>query len=162
EKAARKLLGDEIAGGASKATLWGSRLALDILAEGTARQNPEYESRLAKTALDLVRLSEPEPIARLGAIYHHDLTVIFQEVIEDRLGQADFWRQRGAWLLLMSLADRDINWAKEMLERWWPREPSKQQLLLLQGNYSWRPWLVRKFVDVLPHCNPISFRPFLQ
>jgi len=158
DKAAGKLLDDELAGEASKATLWGSRLALDILADGTARQNPGYQSRLAKTALELVRLVDPELAAQLAAIYHEDMTGIFREVIADRLGQSDFWKQLGAWLLLMSLADQDVPWAMQIVEERWPSDITQQEKLLLSRRANpMRPWWVMKLIQVLPHCDPRSF-----
>ena len=157
DKVAEKLFNDETAGACAKRMLWGSRLALDILVEGTAKQNPEYESRLARVALELVRVPDPETAAQLAAIYYSDLIEVFQEVIEDRLGQSEFQRQRGAWLLLMSLSDRDIDWARGILEHHWPREPERQQtLLLLRGNSPWRSWSMTKLVDILPHCDPFG------
>lgn len=158
DKGASKLFSDETAGATSKAILWGSRLALDILTEGTVRQNPEYESRLAKIALALVRVADLEAAARLAAIYHSDLTQVFKEAVGDWIDQSDFSRQRGAWLLLMSLADRDVEWAMQMLERLWPQEPAKQQVLLLsRRNSPMRSWSIAKLVDIIPSCDPIGF-----
>ena len=157
DKEASELFSNETAGAASEVVLWGSRLALDILVEGTARQNPAYESRLARIALKLVRVSDPEAAVRLATIHHSGLKKVFQEVIEDRFGQSEFSRQRGAWLLLMSLADRNVDWAEQILERQWPSEPAKQQALLLsRGNSPMQLWSIAKLVEVLPHCDPVS------
>ncbi len=117
EEASRQILADETAGRAANAVLWGSRLALDILADGTARQYPSYEVRFTRIALQLARLPDAGHCAQLAAIFHDDLKDLFLEVIEDRLGQASFWAQLGGWHLLTSLADRDIAWALQASRR---------------------------------------------
>jgi len=111
EVIASRILGDEIAGRAARFVSWGSRLALDILVDGTARQYPEYELRLVKIALELLKSGDTEAHARLAAVYHPELGDSYCASLSDRLGQSNFWLQLGGWQLLMGLADRGITWA---------------------------------------------------
>ena len=111
-KGRRPHLRDPLGGQAAKVVYWGSRLALEILTDGTARQYPEYEVRLTRLALELVKISDVEVSARLAAVCHDDLADLYREAIDDRFGQANFWQRLGAWNLLLSLAERDVAWAK--------------------------------------------------
>ena len=163
ETAAHGIVANGVAAAAAKAALWGSRLALDILSDGTARQNPEYEARLVRTALELVWLADPEAAARLAAVYHPDLSDLFRERIEDRLGQVEFMRQRGAWWLLMNLADRGVDWARETAEAGWPADLARREaLLLLRGDGPWGPYSSSKLVQAIPYCDPATFRRALH
>src|SRR5262245_2421854 len=158
DKACAEIVADETAGRAAKAVLLGSRLALDIVADGTARQDLSYELRFARIALQLVRLADEESCARLASVFHDDLKGLYVEVIEDRLGQTSLWSQLGAWYLLMSLADRDVPWAIQMLETDWPRDGDTQRsILFARGRRSLSKWALTKLADLAPKIEPLSF-----
>src|SRR6185436_2800529 len=116
DRACAEIIRDETAGRAAKAVLWGSRLALDILADGTARQHPGYELQFARIALQLIRFGDPETCALLASVFHDDLQESYLEAIEDRLGQTSVWSQLGAWHLVISLAERDLAWAIDLAQ----------------------------------------------
>ena len=122
EMVSERVIGSLTSGKAAKAVLWGSRLSIDILSDGTARQFPEYEIRLARIALELLCGSDVESSIRLAAVYHEDLSELFREAVVDRLGQANFWAQLSAWHLLLSLAERGVAWALELLQAKWPQD----------------------------------------
>lgn len=111
-----EMMGSSVAGQAGHDVLLGSRLALDILTDGTARQHPGYELRFTRLALELLKQSDFSLAATLGSVYHVGLKSVYQEAIQDRLGQQSFEAQIGAWRLLANLADRGSAWAAELLD----------------------------------------------
>jgi len=160
---AKSILRNDIASFAAQATRWGSRIALDILSDGSPRQNPDYEQRLARKALELLRIGDPEAATRLSTVYHEDLKQCFLDAVEDRLGQSDFWRQYGTWFLIMSLADREVDWAVKMIECRWPSDRDQQwELLNAREESGLQPWYIEKLVLVWPYKDvrsvPIELR----
>lgn len=152
---ATNILGDARAGRAAKATMWGSRLALDILSDGTARQYPEYEIRLVRIALQLVKTGDPEICARLAFVYNADLREMYHDVIEDGFGRGNVWRQVGAWSLVMNLADRGIDWAYEYLKKAWPEGVEYQSVLLFSGKPAApKDWWLKKALEFAPRSEP--------
>lgn len=115
EAAAAEIFSDPVAGQASRAILWGSRLALDVLNDGSARQNPGVEVVFVRRALQLVKFCDVELLARLGAAYHEDLDNLFREEIISALRVGDSDRQ-GALLLLIFLASREVAWAGKLFD----------------------------------------------
>ncbi|HLK91066.1 MAG TPA: hypothetical protein VKZ18_14305 [Polyangia bacterium] len=152
-----EIIGDEAAARAAAAVLWGSRVALDVLSDGTARQYPGYESQLVAIALRLVRLDEYESAAQLAAIFHDDLKDLFLDAIADRLGQANVSARVGALHLLAALADRGIEWARELILRRWPGDDRTRAAILMVHNRPRIPvWAEEKFAQVAASSAPMS------
>jgi hypothetical protein len=157
ELVAGRILSDEVAGRAARAGLWGSRLALDILMDGTAHQYPEYELRLIRIGMELAKTPDVQSCARLASIYHDDMRDVYRDVIEDRLGQSNFWLQLGGWYLLMSLADRGVQWANKHLDDIWPTDVrQREELLFSRGRTVSRKWWLERVVELAPNISPWS------
>ena len=156
ERVGSRILGDDLAGQAARIVCWGSRLALDVLTDGTARQYPEYELRLIKIAIELVKFGDVEAFTRLAAIYHDDLQDSYRAAIADRLGQSSFWSQVGGWYVLMGLAERDVDWATEELNTKWPKNVTQQRILLFgRGRVALSKWWLTKWFEVAPKLPPL-------
>lgn len=143
---------DKVAG----ATLAGSRLALDILDDGVAREKPNYLRSLARIALRLLELPDTEANSKLAAIYDpQHLASMFRDALRDHLGQINFYQRAGAWVVLRSLADRTIPWAEELADTNWPEDVSRQLLIMTQsrGSISGR-WSTNKMIQIIPKTNP--------
>lgn len=154
-----RILNDYTMATVAKATLWGSRLALDILSDGTARQHPEYELRLAKLALFLIKIPDTETTAHLASIYNNDLLELFQETVNDELEKHNFQQKYGSWQLLMNLADRNIQWAEELIQKNWPKDPEQQATLLFsRGTTLFQKWSTIKLMNLVPLHPPEWFQ----
>jgi hypothetical protein len=132
ETACEEIVRDKTAAQASKAVLWGSRLALDILSDGTARQYPGKEYLFARIALQLVRLPDAEIAARLASVFHEELTDLYIEVVNDRLARTKLWERMGAFQLLTSLADLEVSWALQILTAEWPNDSIFETALFVE------------------------------
>jgi hypothetical protein len=153
--AAAATLGDPVAGEAAKTVLWGSRVALDIVSDGTARQYPGFEALFTQLALQPIRLCDYELCVRLASVYHDDLKRLYQEAIEDRLASSTTWSRLGAWHLLGCLADRDVKWAEGMLDSNWPTDAQIQRsLLFTRGREGYEPWALKRAIQALPQLEP--------
>lgn len=155
ENAACRVLASAVAGRAAKAAQWGSRLALDILADGTSRQYPKYEVRFARLALELVKSDDPNASSALAAVYHDDLGDLYREAVNDRLGQADFHAQIPTWNLLIGLAERGVQWAREVADERWPASAGEEEEIIavsVRGASS--EWYVGKLASAVGRLSP--------
>lgn len=112
----------------------GSELALDILLSGAVSENPNHARHLARLAIHLVAQSylthESSDGAtadqRLSVAYRDELRSIYKENIELYIGQKERFRTYAAWSLLLRLNERNITWAKELIEKHWPSDTESQ------------------------------------
>jgi hypothetical protein len=123
----------------------GSELALDLVRDGTARQHPKYQSRLARLACRLV--ARPGgPVHLLLANAHEESTdVVFREELPIKsLGEvgSDI---SGALLTSGLLAIKDVPWATDFADRNWPKDIFQRFALLRRLRRSGHhPWLESK------------------
>ena len=128
----------------------GSRLALDILEDGVARQQPNFARSLTRLALRLMELPDEEANTRLAAIYDQSLDGLFREHIQQRLGQINFEDTIGAWIVLRSLISKEIDWALEIASSRWPENNDQQlRILKLQG-LQIDAWTAKKLAELAP------------
>jgi len=125
--------------------LAGSRLAVDLLDEGTVRQQPKYAQLFARLALRLLDLPASPAHERLAGAYHESVARLFQEEIARRIGAGDYIDNHGTWTTVVILANRDVDWAFEVCTSKWPEDGSK----LLAGLADERPPAprMRTFLD---------------
>lgn len=143
-----KAFNDPITGKAAKEVLWGSQLALDILADGTARQYPAFERKFVKIALQLIRSSHRDECTKLAYVYHEELIDLYQEAIDEKILSKCHGHSTGGRTLLATLADRNISWAKEKLKLNWPSD-TFDQWDLIGGYETWQaPW-THEYLDGL-------------
>lgn len=113
--------GEGVDGGElEKATLAGSRLALEILEDGALAKAPGQLKLFANLALRLLELPPCEEQTRLGRQYISLLEESFRNAVLERLKVSIFEQQLGAWRLLLYLDSMGENWARDILTREWP------------------------------------------
>ena len=138
-------------------TLWGSRLALDILSEGVATQHPKYERVLADNALKILELPPSSVHIQLASVYHSGLYEPFRSAVVNRLSHPDKGTHFGTWAFLKALANRGVNWALEDFNNNWPTDTDTQiNIILKTPNKDIQEWMLDKFIDVIPSCNPVD------
>ena len=133
-----------------RATLAGSRLAIDVLEEGTVSRQPKYARLFARLALRTLRLPPERAQERLGRAYHDGLEVAFREEIADCLVADSFASRLGAWQCMLVLADREVPWASRLCTTCWPQDAEDGRLLLrlreLPGGSVLGPLLVKEML----------------
>jgi hypothetical protein len=134
--------------GVEKAALAGSEVALDLLRDGTARQHPKFQLRLARNACRLTD-RPPGAIHTTLAATHYDLVdEVFREELSRRLsGEAD-GGEGGALLTATLLALKGAGWAIEIVDRNWPRNRELQsQILVRLGEIRPSRWIKEKLTS---------------
>jgi hypothetical protein len=118
----------------------GSQMAIDLLADGTARRQPKYARLLARLALCLLEQLPNQYQLRLSEVYEPKLEGIYQEELIARL-QTPSPSQFGSWALLSLLVEGGISWAKTIDEKYWPDTPRERTDLINSiidsTNYLW-------------------------
>ncbi len=109
----------------------GSRLACDVLEEGTVRQQPRYEQMFARLALRLLELEPADADDRLAALYSESIAGIYREEIGTFLTSGSFSRRLGAWRCLVSLAARGVDWAGRLAQHEWPTDGMQARQILV-------------------------------
>ncbi len=116
--------GDGVASGGEleKATLTGSRLALDLLEDGALTRQPAQLKTYTRLAMRLLELPPCPEQLRLAKIYSADLEVLYIEEINKRLTDGKSEQRLGAWRMLLQLVHQDVTWAQSMAENHWPAD----------------------------------------
>jgi hypothetical protein len=149
---------DRLAG----ATLTGSRLALDILEDGVAREQPTYARRLANLALRLMDMPNIETHQRLGTVYEPKLETKFREHIIQRLGQQNFDQRIGAWIVLLALASQAVEWAVKLFEANWPADTEQQYKILVRSRYNGSEVILKRIIELIPQITPAQLWPITR
>ena len=147
----------------SEFTLWGARLALDILMEGVAKPHPKFERSLAKNALQLVALPDVNSNVKLAAIYDEQLNDLFVDAVNAQLERSEGGQHVGIWALLSALADRDVQWATEIV-RAYMRSNNTQVVDRLVGMTRRRVkrWALDLLIETVPRRDPQPLTPFYR
>lgn len=143
----------------SGATLAGSRLALDILQDGVAQEQPNFARALARHAFKLLILQDDEVNGGLVTIYSSALEKLFREQLSDALAESVI-PPESVWTVLMQLAAKGIIWAKESLDDNWPTDREVQLTLLRKTTDEANDWARQKITKLLPPVAPQEI-PFL-
>ncbi len=149
----------------------GSELGLAILESGAPAKNPTYTRHLSKLALEL--LTQPDVpgreeggvgvAERLAAVYRVSASGLYRDALQTRAGQADLARTLGAWPLLARLADRGVDWARELADQHWPPDAGEQRRIAL-GDSDWADsaWLSKRVCELVPQVSPTAARALFR
>jgi hypothetical protein len=132
-------LNDDPQNGLLRATLAGSQLAVDLLEEGTALRQPQFARILLRQAFKLLPLGPPASHDLFADLYEPNLREVFEQEITARLQNQNFELQLGAWLVLLHLEERGVEWASQKLSRDWPASASQQLKLFLHQDIPYDP-----------------------
>lgn len=112
-------LNDDVNSPEYTAVRWGSQLALDILVDGVAKNNPKRERKLVQTALRLLECQKEDYIGELASVYHADIASLFEAKIRSVITSSGRQTTIGAWRLLLVFVSRGTPWAVKMFDEHW-------------------------------------------
>ena len=144
----------------SRRTFLGSQLALDLLIDGAAHQQPKFERSLARIAFKLADRPNTWLRDSLADAYQPSTEEVFREELSIRLSGPTTANPR-AWPILLALADRGVDWAVSLANQYWPFDPARQLDVLAEymapfmGRAVKSTWLKSKLFGLLP-CVSIS------
>lgn len=112
----------------AREALAGSVLALEMLEEGSALNQPLYARRLMDLAAKLLDTPPSKlhtRLARVGSTA--ELEAVLRLAIETRMSQGTTAEQLGGWVTLVGLADERKAWARKLAEARWPATGDEQE-----------------------------------
>lgn len=146
--------------------LAGSQLALDLLEDGPARQQPKYARVLARLALHLLDLPPTDYHVRLAELYDLKLEGVYYEEIERRLAHNNHKKRLGGWACLFSLIESKLRWAEQMALSYWPSTENENLDLIKILPYNLdNTFLLSKVYDLIPILSPADLEgemPYLE
>ncbi|MDE3099696.1 MAG: hypothetical protein KGJ88_09505 [Verrucomicrobiota bacterium] len=110
---------------ATSANFGGSRLALDLLEDGSARNQPKSSKLLMRVAARLLDLPPCEVHPRLLHQVNSNTVSIFREELERRLTSTKDSLWASAWSCLDRLCRSETPWASELVARFISDEPHR-------------------------------------
>jgi hypothetical protein len=131
-------LNDKTLGDINEAALPGSKLALDILEDGSISTHPRILRPLLGTALRLSERPLPNEIERLASLYEESLADLYLAALDHTLNSSDKSKRTGGYLLLSCLADNNVpglspakrHWGQVSIsDRWDVLQLRRQQTL---------------------------------
>ncbi|MEM8722131.1 MAG: hypothetical protein AAGE84_23025 [Cyanobacteria bacterium P01_G01_bin.39] len=144
--------------------LSGSRLALEIIEEGSITYKPSYLDLFTNLALQLLDLPSNEIHLRLADIYTDKYEEKYKTEIEKRIRNQSLEYSDGAWTCLFALITNKVDWAMELAEKHWFESPEIQlqaiqnYLLTLKEPKLPNIWIAEKVSNILPYSLPSMTR----
>jgi hypothetical protein len=136
---------------ASRLTLVGSQLALDILADFVAERQPNHARTLAELAWKLADRPQSEFHKRLAACYSPAVDPIYRQELSKRLSLDVDKVGNGAWMVALWMIAQGIEWIAELADASWPASPESQIEILFRWDCDEKPsWASSKMVDLVP------------
>ncbi len=146
---------DKLAG----ATLAGSQLALDILQDGVAHEQPNFARSLARYALQILTTQDEALISRLSGVYTPVLEKLFKDELSNQICEGPL-EPGGLWGVLEQLAAKNVSWAAALIDARWPAQRHDQIALFQKVMDELDVWARDKLTPLLPPQNPYEM-PFL-
>jgi hypothetical protein len=150
-------------GDLERATLAGSRLALEVLEDGAVARQPAKLKLFARLALRLMDLPPCEEQLRLAAQYQVGLEDAYREEISNRLADTIAERRQGAWRVLLYLVGREHDWARSLADSHWPQNAG-EALIVFQAAEDLKggEWLAERWCGTVPGLPPESVMRLLH
>lgn len=145
----------------NSACLSGSRLALDILEDGSVTHKPKFLKLFARLALRLLDIPPDNFHIRLANVCIESIFTIYKDEIEARIKNIDCYQSFGAWNCLLQLINLDLDWAIKIGDIYWFRDLHQQLRVIscfLQLNVNIidpRRWIAKKVDYFLPRISPV-------
>jgi hypothetical protein len=156
-------LNDDPADNLAHLTIAGSRVAVSLLEDGPARQQPAYAQALARRALSLLSLPSEEIHDRLADVYEPEFERVYREELASQLGRGSISDRIASWRLICKiLSNRGAPWVEETAESQWPESIGDrielfENLDVSRGNR----WLLDKYSQSFFEV-PMFFRRYLR
>ncbi len=157
-------LNDGIDDPAVKSTLTGSEIALDLIQDGAARNQPKLARKLAALALRLLELPPSTVHARLALTGAVEFESALRKAIEARLALPAEQQRVSAWGILAALADASalradgfLDWALVLADVLWPTDGQSRRDIVKALNWTGETagvWLQTRIAEALADFPP--------
>ncbi|MEL6578649.1 MAG: hypothetical protein AAFQ14_02765 [Cyanobacteria bacterium J06621_12] len=143
----------------NSACLSGSRLALDILEDGSVAHKPKFLKLFARLALRLLDLSDLNFSIQLENVFTDNLEAIYKEEIETRISNQNYQKHLQSWLCLLLLINSDYDWAIELISEYWQDRELKIEVIekFLMSLFTVdNQWIAREIEEVIASTSPLK------
>jgi hypothetical protein len=144
-----------VGGELERATLAGSRLALEILDDGALIRQPAQLKLYSRLALRLLELPPCPEQLRLAKSYVPELEELYREEIQNRLVDGISERRLGAWGVLLQLLAKNHQFAQSLADKSWPADGEEAIGIVESVNEECIcDWLVEKWLEAILKIKP--------
>jgi hypothetical protein len=143
---------------AARVTKAGALLALEILEEGSALNQPKRARALLQRAATLLELPASSEHARLAHVASGDIAGVLRDTLRDRLKLGSPAARAGAWACVMEATNSGAPWASELADAIWVTlgQPAEVLVACRDATVSLGSWLSSKIKE-----RPAAFSPDL-
>lgn len=140
-------LNEEPGDPAGRAVFAGSRLALALLKDGAARNQPRATRIIARCAARALDAQDDDALSDLGELFSGDAEDVLKGELSRRLRESGEDFPHHGWLLCFRLAEAGKAWAKELANSFpWRGEPVRDLVRRYGGLLPSAFWL-----ELVPH-----------
>ena len=159
-------LNEKTAGRSSALTLAGSRLALEILEDGSANDQPKYRRQLTEISLQLTQLPFAETHRRLVKQLSEVSQNIVLDHIEKSFADSSLEENISHWILLGHLIDKEFSKSLELAKQYWKYSVEQQVTLLKkcgdQENIFEVQWFRKKFEAIVELISIVDMKQIIR
>ncbi len=131
--------------------LSGSGLAMDLLEDGLATNQPKFVQSLARIAVRSLDVDNESYHVQLAQVYNDQLKEIYISELDQRLNDERIRLQLNAWNCLLNLVAVGLSWAEAMAMQYWPKKVDRQaKVLEATRNFGMGDWATDKLLDLVP------------
>jgi hypothetical protein len=123
----------EASGAGPRATRRAGRLALELLADGLAHDQPRYFRLLLDQAMSTLNLNQLAPSPRLVDAIMAGGGASASPLLVPRLSSRNDSLRRGAWRVLLSCVKNKDDWADRLVVEHWPMDPFERVEIAMAG-----------------------------
>ena len=154
-------LNEDLAGELGRAVYTGSILALEIMEDGMAQRQPKYTQLLGRCALGLLALPSNNSHVRLSGVCKNEFELILREELEHRLSTSSE-EHLSSWNTLLPLIAREVSWAIEIGDRYWPSEAATcATIFCLPTAVHTNNWVSKKISQIESNSPPNLMYPVI-
>ena len=142
----------------ARLTKAGALLALEILEEGSALNQPKRARALLQRATTLLELPPSPEQARLAHVATGEIAPVLRAAVEGRLRRTSPTERAGAWACVLEATNSGAAWASELADAAWPTldQPAEVLRACRESDVALGPWLASKIEG-----SPAVFAPEL-
>ena len=143
--------------------LTGSRLALDLLDDGVARDQPKYRKHLLDIALMALDLPSVSLHKKIAIYYEERFAQLYRDNLAKRVA-ITAERPSRAWRVVVELVQKKVAWALRLAEEYWPNDVGAQKAIfqMFHGDSLQNAWILARFEEVVRSVTPSAAHEFLM
>lgn len=149
----------------NSACLSGSRLALDILEDGSVAHKPKFLKLFVRLAFRLLDLPSSYFSIRVADIFTYNLEVIYREEIDKRISNQNYQKNLASWVCILCLINLGEDWTIDLISKYWNDKELKLEVIKSFIGYPFsieNQWIINEINTILISIPTLEFRSFFS